>query len=108
VTVTGFGGGRVIPSGDWLPQWLVGIQPKPVFNAAPLDVVGIPVVELAHSSDNPHADLFGRISEVDPKGRSRNVCGASSGLSPVPRRMSSGSSWTPWRTGSPRATAFGC
>ena len=24
--------------------------------AAALDVVGIPVVELAHSSDNPHAD----------------------------------------------------
>jgi len=41
--------------------------------AAALDVVGIPVVELAHTSDNPHADLFARISEVDPKGHSRNV-----------------------------------
>jgi len=41
--------------------------------AAALDVVGIPVVELAHSSDNPHADLFARISEVNPNGRSRNV-----------------------------------
>jgi len=41
--------------------------------AAALDVVGVPVVELAHSSDNPHADLFARISEVDPKGHSRNV-----------------------------------
>jgi putative CocE/NonD family hydrolase len=40
---------------------------------AALDVVGVPVVELAHSSDNAHADLFVRISEVDPKGRSRNV-----------------------------------
>ena len=30
-------------------------------------------MELAHSSDNPHADLFVRISEVDTKGRSRNV-----------------------------------
>ncbi len=28
---------------------------------------------LAHSSDNPHADLFVRLSEVDPDGRSRNV-----------------------------------
>ncbi|SPM43508.1 Predicted acyl esterase [Mycobacterium numidiamassiliense] len=36
-------------------------------------VYGTPVVELAHSSDNPHADLFVRISEVDAKGRSRNV-----------------------------------
>jgi putative CocE/NonD family hydrolase len=36
-------------------------------------VYGTPVVELAHSADNPHADLFVRISEVDAKGRSRNV-----------------------------------
>jgi hypothetical protein len=39
----------------------------------PLEVLGVPVVELAHASDNPHADLFVRISEVDRKGRSRNV-----------------------------------
>jgi uncharacterized protein len=39
----------------------------------PLEIVGVPVVELAHTSDNPHADLFVRISEVDAKGRSRNV-----------------------------------
>jgi putative CocE/NonD family hydrolase len=38
-----------------------------------LCVYGNPVVELAHGSDNPHADLFVRVSEVDPKGRSRNV-----------------------------------
>jgi uncharacterized protein len=40
---------------------------------APLEVVGVPTVELAHTSDNPHADLFVRISEIDAKGRSRNV-----------------------------------
>jgi putative CocE/NonD family hydrolase len=40
---------------------------------APLEVVGVPVVELAHTSDNPHADLWVRISEVDRKDRSRNV-----------------------------------
>ena len=34
---------------------------------------GNPVVELAHSSDNPNVDLFIRVSEVDVKGRSRNV-----------------------------------
>jgi predicted acyl esterase len=28
---------------------------------------------LAHSSDNPNVDMFARISEIDPKGRSRNV-----------------------------------
>ncbi len=38
-----------------------------------LCVYGNPVVELTHSSDNPHVDLFVRVSEVDAKGRSRNV-----------------------------------
>jgi predicted acyl esterase len=36
-------------------------------------VYGSPMVELAHSSDNPRVDLFVRVSEVDSKGRSRNV-----------------------------------
>jgi uncharacterized protein len=40
---------------------------------APVEIVGVPVVELAHSTDNPHADLFVRLSEVDAKGTSRNV-----------------------------------
>jgi putative CocE/NonD family hydrolase len=38
-----------------------------------LYVYGNPVVELTHTSDNPHVDLFIRVSEVDAKGRSRNV-----------------------------------
>lgn len=38
-----------------------------------LYVYGAPVVELDHGSDNPHVDVFVRVSEVDPKGRSRNV-----------------------------------
>jgi uncharacterized protein len=38
-----------------------------------LEVVGSPVVELGHSSDNPFVDLFVRLSEVDAKGHSRNV-----------------------------------
>ena len=41
--------------------------------AEPLEIVGVPVVELAHTSDNPYADLFVRLCEVDAKGRSRNV-----------------------------------
>ncbi|KUI42448.1 hydrolase [Mycobacterium sp. IS-1590] len=40
---------------------------------ADLYVVGVPVVELSHSCDNPYNDLFVRVSEVDAKGRSRNV-----------------------------------
>ncbi|MEB3030804.1 CocE/NonD family hydrolase [[Mycobacterium] nativiensis] len=38
-----------------------------------LDVCGVPVLELEHSSDIPHVDLFVRISEVDARGRSVNV-----------------------------------
>jgi uncharacterized protein len=38
-----------------------------------LCVYGSPVVELAHSADHQHVDLFVRVSEVDGKGRSRNV-----------------------------------
>jgi len=40
---------------------------------AELFACGRPVMELDHRSDNPHFDVFVRISEVDPRGRSRNV-----------------------------------
>lgn len=47
------------------------------FTSAPLTadlhVYGPPVIELDHTSDNPHVDLFVRVSEVDRKGRSRNI-----------------------------------
>jgi predicted acyl esterase len=36
-------------------------------------VVGNPVIELAHSCDNPYNDVFVRLSEVDGNGRSTNV-----------------------------------
>ncbi|WP_410566954.1 CocE/NonD family hydrolase [Amycolatopsis sp. cmx-4-61] len=38
-----------------------------------LEVLGSPVAEIGHRSDNPFADLFVRVSEVDTEGRSRNV-----------------------------------
>jgi uncharacterized protein len=41
--------------------------------AEDLYVVGNPVLDLSHSCDNPNHDLFVRVSEVDAKGRSRNV-----------------------------------
>ncbi|MBS9534833.1 CocE/NonD family hydrolase [Mycobacterium sp. M1] len=48
-----------------------------VFTGAPLTegllVFGCPTVELEHSSDNPHVDVFVRVSEVDTRGRSHNV-----------------------------------
>jgi putative CocE/NonD family hydrolase len=40
---------------------------------ADLYLVGTAVAELEHSCDNPNHDVFVRISEVDAKGRSRNV-----------------------------------
>ncbi|MET3429999.1 putative CocE/NonD family hydrolase [Actinoplanes tereljensis] len=40
---------------------------------AAIEVHGTPVIELAHHTDNPHADLFVRVSEVDANGRSHNV-----------------------------------
>jgi hypothetical protein len=47
------------------------------FTGAPLaedlEVIGMPCVELAHSTDIPHADVFVRVSEVDAKDRSHNV-----------------------------------
>ncbi len=42
----------------------------------PLDVVGRPRLTLAHRSDRPGADLWVRVSEVFPDGRSRNVADA--------------------------------
>ena len=41
----------------------------------PADVysVGVPVLEMAHRCDNPHHDVFVRVSEVDSRGRSQNV-----------------------------------
>ncbi|BBZ14436.1 CocE/NonD family hydrolase [Mycobacterium branderi] len=38
-----------------------------------LCVHGNPIVELAHTTDNPHVDVFVRVSEVDARDRSRNV-----------------------------------
>jgi putative CocE/NonD family hydrolase len=41
--------------------------------AEDLRVQGNPVAELTHTCDNPHFDVFVRVSEVDARGRSRNV-----------------------------------
>jgi putative CocE/NonD family hydrolase len=38
-----------------------------------LEVIGVPVVELVHGTDNAHADLFLRICEVKKSGRSINT-----------------------------------
>ena len=53
-------------------------QPLP----AAITVVGTPVIELDHHTDNPHCDVFVRISEVTKGGRSRNVSDGFLRLSP--------------------------
>jgi uncharacterized protein len=48
----------------------------------PLEVIGNPVVELVHRTDNPHADLFVRLCEVRKNGRSINLSDAFQRLEP--------------------------
>jgi putative CocE/NonD family hydrolase len=49
-----------------------------VFSSEPLDqpveVIGDVAAELSVTRDNPYADLFVRLCDVDPRGRSRNIC----------------------------------
>jgi uncharacterized protein len=42
--------------------------------AEPAEVIGEVAAELSVTRDNPYADLFARLCDVDPRGRSRNVC----------------------------------
>ncbi|MET0523748.1 MAG: CocE/NonD family hydrolase [Nocardioides sp.] len=48
-----------------------------------LDVLGSPVVEVVHETDNPHADLFVRVCEVRKNGRSVNVSDGFARLGPA-------------------------
>jgi putative CocE/NonD family hydrolase len=72
-------GGRLLSSeGGYRDDTRLSVRPdvadftgEPL--AADLYVVGNPVIELAHSCDNPYNDVFVRLSEVDAKGRSTNV-----------------------------------
>ncbi len=40
----------------------------------PVEVIGEVIAELSVTRDNAYADLFVRLCDVDPRGRSRNVC----------------------------------
>ena len=42
--------------------------------AMPLEVAGVPVARISVSADNPCHDLFVRLCDVHPDGRSENVC----------------------------------
>ena len=72
------GGPLLSPNGGYRDDTRMGLRNDVLtFTAATLThdlrVHGNPVIELAHTADNPQADLFVRISEVDVRGRSRNV-----------------------------------
>lgn len=58
-----------------------------VFTTKPLnadiEIVGTPMVELYHSSDNPHVDLLVRLSEVKPNGKSFRVSDVYQRLDPA-------------------------
>jgi putative CocE/NonD family hydrolase len=41
---------------------------------APVVIAGEPAAEVAVARDNRYADVFARLCDVDPSGRSRNVC----------------------------------
>ncbi len=72
-------GGRLLsPDGGYRDDSALAARPDVLaFTGEPLpaDVytVGVPVLELAHRCDNPHHDVFVRVSEVDARGRSHNV-----------------------------------
>lgn len=72
-------GGRLLsPEGGYRDDTRLTERPDVVdFTSAPLAsdlyVVGTPVIELAHTCDNPHHDVFVRLSEVDATGASTNV-----------------------------------
>jgi uncharacterized protein len=75
------GGPLMLPSGGYTNDSGLALRADVLdFTGATLTqdlyVYGNPVIELAHTSDNPHADLFVRVSEVDTNGRSRNVSDA--------------------------------
>ncbi|MFD0521195.1 CocE/NonD family hydrolase [Paractinoplanes durhamensis] len=72
-------GGPLLEGGGYVDDNHLAARPDVLaFTGAPLaeaiEVHGVPVAELAHRSDNPHVDVFVRISEVDATGHSRNVC----------------------------------
>ncbi len=78
------GGPLLSPNGGYLDDSRLALRADVLDFTGPtltqdLYVYGNPVIELAHTSDNPHADLFVRVSEVSgvgAKGRSRNVSDA--------------------------------
>ncbi len=72
-------GGRLLSTeGGYRDDTRLAVRPDVAdFTGDPLTddlyLVGSPVIELVHSCDNPHNDVFVRLSEVDDGGGSTNV-----------------------------------
>jgi uncharacterized protein len=70
--------------------------------AEPVEILGEVAAELSVTRDNPHADLFVRLCDVNAKGRSRNVC---DGIVRLTAKDPETAAWSgchssAWRTGS--------
>ncbi|KAG5793603.1 hypothetical protein H9Q69_007338 [Fusarium xylarioides] len=48
-----------------------------------IEVCGKPLIELHHTTDNPHADILVRLSEVDARGKSRRISDVYKRLDPA-------------------------
>ncbi len=71
-------GGPLLDGGGYVDDGALASRPDVLaFTGDPLtedlEIHGTPVAEVRHTTDNPYADLFVRISEVDARGHSRNV-----------------------------------
>ncbi|WP_460776498.1 CocE/NonD family hydrolase [Microbacterium sp. GXF7504] len=74
-------GGPVLTGGGYVDDTALGTRTDVLaFTGEPLRsgtlVAGSPTVTLHHRSAHPDADLFVRLCDVDPRGRSRNLCEA--------------------------------
>ncbi|KAJ5291903.1 hypothetical protein N7478_001154 [Penicillium angulare] len=74
-------GGRVDDSAYGERSDVLAFTSEPL--SQDLEVIGVPSVQLSHSSDPPFADLFLRLSEVNPKGVSHNITDMYQGLDPT-------------------------
>lgn len=71
-------GGGLLFGGGTVDDTALARRPDVLsFTTAPLEhdveVLGKPRIELIHSSDNPHVDLFVRLCEINAKGISHNI-----------------------------------
>ncbi|MET0415869.1 MAG: CocE/NonD family hydrolase, partial [Actinoplanes sp.] len=71
-------GGPLLDGGGYVNDGRLAARPDVLTTTGDVltddvEIAGAPVAELVHRTDNPHADLFVRLSDVDARGRSRNI-----------------------------------